>query len=228
MRVDHPVVTGIVNVTPDSFSDGGRFADVDAAVAHGISLHRQGADIIDVGGESTRPGADRVDPATEIARVVPVIGRLAEAGVPMSIDTTRAVVAKAALTAGATVINDVSGGLADPDMAGVAAEAGCPWILMHWRGRSTRSSLQGVTGAPAMADKTRTRDRPDSCTPRAMKAAPASRPGSMSRAVRMGQAIDDGGSAADAGRPAGGGCGRGPGVGVPAIVAAGMSGPIPP
>nr|WP_296071846.1 dihydropteroate synthase [uncultured Actinoplanes sp.] len=127
---------GVLNVTPDSFSDGGRFADVDAAVAHGISLHRQGADIIDVGGESTRPGADRVDPATEIARVVPVIGRLAEAGVPMSIDTTRAVVAKAALTAGATVINDVSGGLADPDMAGVAAEAGCPWILMHWRGHS--------------------------------------------------------------------------------------------
>ncbi len=133
---DHPVVMGVLNVTPDSFSDGGRFADVDAAVAHGISLHRQGADIIDVGGESTRPGADRVDPATEIARVVPVIGRLAEAGVPMSIDTTRAVVAKAALTAGATVINDVSGGLADPDMAGVAAEAGCPWILMHWRGHS--------------------------------------------------------------------------------------------
>jgi dihydropteroate synthase len=133
---DHPVVMGVLNVTPDSFSDGGRFADVDAAVAHGISLHRQGADIIDVGGESTRPGADRVDAATEIARVVPVISRLAEAGVPMSIDTTRAVVAKAAITAGAHVINDVSGGLADPDMAGVAAEAGCPWILMHWRGHS--------------------------------------------------------------------------------------------
>jgi dihydropteroate synthase len=133
---DHPVVMGVLNVTPDSFSDGGRFADVDAAVAHGISLHRQGADIIDVGGESTRPGADRVDPATEVARVVPVISRLAEAGVPMSIDTTRADVAKAAIIAGASVINDVSGGLADPDMAGVAAEAGCPWILMHWRGHS--------------------------------------------------------------------------------------------
>jgi dihydropteroate synthase len=127
---------GVLNVTPDSFSDGGRFADVDSAVAHGISLHREGADIIDVGGESTRPGAERIDAPTEIARVVPVISRLAEAGVPMSIDTTRAAVAEAALNAGAIVINDVSGGLADPGMARVAAEAGCPWVLMHWRGHS--------------------------------------------------------------------------------------------
>jgi dihydropteroate synthase len=133
---DHPVVMGILNVTPDSFSDGGRFADVDAAVAHGIALHRSGADVVDIGGESTRPGADRVDAATEIARVVPVIGRLADAGVPMSIDTTRSEVAAAALAAGAGAINDVSGGLADPAMAGVAAGAGCPWILMHWRGHS--------------------------------------------------------------------------------------------
>lgn len=127
---------GVLNVTPDSFSDGGRFADVDAAVAHGISLYHQGADIIDVGGESTRPGAQRVDAPAEIARVVPVISRLAEAGVPMSIDTTRAAVAEAALAAGATVINDVSGGLADPGMGALAAAAGCPWILMHWRGHS--------------------------------------------------------------------------------------------
>ncbi|NMO52173.1 dihydropteroate synthase [Actinoplanes sp. TBRC 11911] len=127
---------GVLNVTPDSFSDGGRFADVDAAVAHGILLHQQGADIIDVGGESTRPGAERVDAATEIARVVPVISRLAEAGVPMSIDTTRAKVAEAALDAGAVVINDVSGGLADPAMGTLAADAHCPWILMHWRGHS--------------------------------------------------------------------------------------------
>ena len=127
---------GVLNVTPDSFSDGGRFADVDAAVAHGISLRHEGADIIDVGGESTRPGAERIDAPTEIARVVPVISGLAEAGVPMSIDTTRAAVAEAALSAGAIVINDVSGGLADPGMGRLAAEAGCPWILMHWRGHS--------------------------------------------------------------------------------------------
>jgi dihydropteroate synthase len=133
---DHPVVMGILNVTPDSFSDGGRFTDVDAAVAHGIALHRSGADIVDVGGESTRPGAGRVDATTEIARVVPVIKGLAAAGVPLSIDTTRAAVASAALAAGASLINDVSGGLADPAMAGVAAGAGCPWILMHWRGHS--------------------------------------------------------------------------------------------
>jgi dihydropteroate synthase len=129
---------GILNVTPDSFSDGGRYADVDAAIEHGIALQQGGADIVDVGGESTRPGAERVDAATEAARVVPVIAGLAAAGVRMSVDTTRASVAAAGLAAGATVINDVSGGLADPAMAGVAADAGCPWILMHWRGHSRR------------------------------------------------------------------------------------------
>ncbi len=127
---------GIVNVTPDSFSDGGRYTDVETAIQYGIALARAGADIVDIGGESTRPGAERVDAATETARVVPVIAGLAAAGVPMSIDTTRAAVATAALEAGATVINDVSGGLADPAMASVAAAAGCPWILMHWRGHS--------------------------------------------------------------------------------------------
>jgi dihydropteroate synthase len=136
MHMDHPVVMGILNVTPDSFSDGGKYTDVDAAVRHGIDLYRAGADIVDVGGESTRPGAERVDAETEIARVVPVIAELARAGVPLSIDTTRAAVALAALEAGASVINDVSGGLADRGMAGVAAEVGCPWILMHWRGHS--------------------------------------------------------------------------------------------
>lgn len=127
---------GILNVTPDSFSDGGRYTDVDTAVQHGVELRRAGADIVDIGGESTRPGAERVDAATEIARVVPVIAGLAAAGVPMSIDTTRAAVAEAALAAGATMINDVSGGLADRAMAAVARDAGCPWILMHWRGHS--------------------------------------------------------------------------------------------
>nr|MDT0662655.1 dihydropteroate synthase [Micromonospora sp. DSM 115978] len=129
---------GVLNVTPDSFSDGGRYADLAAAVRHGVQMHRDGAQLVDVGGESTRPGADRVDAATEAGRVLPVIRELAALGVPMSIDTYRASVAAAALAAGASVINDVSGGLADPDMAKVAAEAGCPWILMHWRGHADR------------------------------------------------------------------------------------------
>jgi dihydropteroate synthase len=136
IRRDHPVVMGILNVTPDSFSDGGRYTDVDAAIQHGIELQRAGADIVDIGGESTRPGAERVDADTETKRVVPVIAALAAAGVPLSIDTTRAAVAAAALEAGAVAVNDVSGGLADPAMASVARDAGCPWILMHWRGHS--------------------------------------------------------------------------------------------
>ena len=127
---------GVVNVTPDSFSDGGRYADLDAAVAHGVRLRAEGAQLVDVGGESTRPGAERVDADTETARVLPVIRELVAAGVPVSIDTTRAGVAAAALAAGAAVVNDVSGGLADPTMAKVVAEAGCPWVLMHWRGHS--------------------------------------------------------------------------------------------
>lgn len=127
---------GVLNVTPDSFSDGGRYADLDAAVAHGVQLAADGADIVDVGGESTRPGADRVEPATETARVLPVITALVREGVQVSIDTTRAEVAAAALDAGASLVNDVSGGLADPGMAKLIASAGCPWVLMHWRGHS--------------------------------------------------------------------------------------------
>jgi dihydropteroate synthase len=129
---------GVLNITPDSFSDGGRYADLDSAVRHGAQMHRDGARLVDVGGESTRPGADRVDEETEAARVLPVIRELAARGVLMSIDTTRAGVAAAALDAGASVVNDVSGGLADPDMAKVVAEAGCPWVLMHWRGHAKR------------------------------------------------------------------------------------------
>jgi dihydropteroate synthase len=132
------VVMGILNVTPDSFSDGGRFLDRDDAVAHGMRMHALGADLVDVGGESTRPGAQRVDAATEIARVVPVLRELAAHGVPCSVDTTRAVVAEAALEAGAIVVNDVSGGLADPAMARTMASCQIPWILMHWRGHSDR------------------------------------------------------------------------------------------
>jgi dihydropteroate synthase len=129
-------VLGVLNVTPDSFSDGGRFLDRDDAIEHGVAMWARGADLIDVGGESTRPGASRVDAETEVARVVPVIAELVAAGVAVSVDTTRARVAEAALGAGATVINDVSGGLADPDMVKVAAQADVPWILMHWRGHS--------------------------------------------------------------------------------------------
>jgi dihydropteroate synthase len=133
---DRCAVVGVVNVTPDSFSDGGRYLDRDEAVEHGVALWRRGADLIDVGGESTRPGAARVDAETEIARVVPVVEALAGAGVPVSVDTTRATVAEAALVAGARVINDVSGGQADPNMVKVVAQADVPWILMHWRGPS--------------------------------------------------------------------------------------------
>jgi dihydropteroate synthase len=129
---------GVLNVTPDSFSDGGRYLDVDDAVAHGVSMHERGADLVDVGGESTRPGAERVDAATETARVAPVIAELVAAGVPVSVDTTRAAVADAALAAGAVVVNDVSGGLADEGMARAVAAAGVPWVLMHWRGHSKR------------------------------------------------------------------------------------------
>jgi dihydropteroate synthase len=131
-------VLGILNVTPDSFSDGGRFLGPDDAVAHGLALRAAGADLVDVGGESTRPGAGRVAPADELDRVLPVVRDLVAEGVPVSIDTTRAAVAEAALEAGATAVNDVSGGLAEPAMARVVAQARVPWILMHWRGHSDR------------------------------------------------------------------------------------------
>ncbi|MEU5782376.1 dihydropteroate synthase [Micromonospora lupini] len=136
VRARGPVVMGVLNVTPDSFSDGGRYADLDAAVGHGVRLREAGAHLVDIGGESTRPGAERIDAVTEAERVLPVIRELTAAGVPVSIDTSRARVAEAALGAGAAVVNDVSGGLADPDMARVVRDAGCPWVLMHWRGHS--------------------------------------------------------------------------------------------
>ncbi|RZT88842.1 dihydropteroate synthase [Pseudonocardia sediminis] len=131
-------VMGILNVTPDSFSDGGRYLDLSHAVAHGIAMRDSGADLVDVGGESTRPGALRVSAEVEAQRVLPVIRDLVAEGVRVSVDTTRASVADAAVEAGAAVVNDVSGGLADPDMAAVVANARVPWILMHWRGHSER------------------------------------------------------------------------------------------
>src|SRR5256886_16799184 len=128
-------VMGIVNVTPDSFSDGGRFLDPDAAVAHGIELAEQGADVLDVGGESTRPGAAPVPSDEELRRVVPVVERLAATTtVPLSIDTTKASVARAALDAGATVVNDVSAGRRDPETLGVTAAAGAGYVVMHPQG----------------------------------------------------------------------------------------------
>lgn len=136
VRASGPVVMGVLNVTPDSFSDGGRYADLDAAVGHGVRLRDAGAHLVDIGGESTRPGAERIDAATEAERVLPVIRELTAAGVTVSVDTSRARVAEAALAAGAAVVNDVSGGLADPDMARVVRDAHCPWVLMHWRGHS--------------------------------------------------------------------------------------------
>jgi dihydropteroate synthase len=142
---------GILNVTPDSFSDGGRYAGVADAVAHGRRMAAQGADLVDVGGESTRPGATRVDAAEERRRVLPVVRGLAEAGAAVSIDTTRASVAEAALDAGAVLVNDVSGGLADPDMAKVVAAAGVPWVLMHWRGHS-RDMQQLATYADVVTE----------------------------------------------------------------------------
>ncbi|MFI5607072.1 dihydropteroate synthase [Amycolatopsis sp. NPDC051903] len=129
-------VVGVLNVTPDSFSDGGRYLDLDQALEHAREMWALGADLIDVGGESTRPGALRVDAETEAKRVLPVIRQLASEGVVLSVDTTRAAVAEAAVEAGARVINDVSGGLADPGMGRVAAECRVPWVLMHWRGHS--------------------------------------------------------------------------------------------
>jgi dihydropteroate synthase len=129
------LVMGIVNVTPDSFADGGRYLDPTAAVAHGLALAAEGADLLDVGGESTRPGAAHVEEAVELDRVVPVVEGLAAAtGVPVSVDTRKAAVARAALAAGATIVNDVSAGRDDPDLLGVAAEAGAAMVLMHMQG----------------------------------------------------------------------------------------------
>lgn len=131
------LVMGIVNVTPDSFSDGGRFLDPDVAIAHARHLHEQGADILDVGGESTRPGAERVAPRVEQQRVLPVVEALASEGLIVSIDTMNASTARAAVAAGAALVNDVSGGLADAEMLSAVAETDADIALGHWRGPSS-------------------------------------------------------------------------------------------
>jgi dihydropteroate synthase len=144
------LVMGVVNVTPDSFSDGGRFLDPDAAVEHGLLLAAQGADLVDVGGESTRPGAGRPPLEEELARVVPVVQRLAADGVLVSVDTMRAQVARVAVEAGAVLVNDVSGGQADPEMLTTVAALGTPYVLMHWRAHSVemqeRTQYDDVVG----------------------------------------------------------------------------------
>ena len=131
------VIMGIVNATPDSFSDGGRFLDPEIAIAHALELAADGAGVVDVGGESTRPGAERVPVAEEIQRVLPVVTALAERGIAVSIDTMNAETAIAAVDAGAGMVNDVSGGLADPDMLAAVAETSADFVLGHWRGPSS-------------------------------------------------------------------------------------------
>jgi len=139
-----PRIMGILNVTPDSFSDGGEYSNFDDAIRHGIELHAAGAQLIDIGGESTRPGAERVPVEQEQLRVLPVIEGLIAEGIPVSIDTMNAETALAAVERGATMINDVSGGLADEGMARVAAETGVHFVAMHWRGHSDSMESKAV------------------------------------------------------------------------------------
>jgi len=140
------IVMGILNVTPDSFADGGRHNSFEAALKRGEEMLAEGVDIIDIGGESTKPGADRVPEIEELNRVIPVIKALASKGARISIDTMRASTAKAAIEAGAQIINDVSGGLADPEMLSTAANLKVPYIAMHWRGHSKDMNSRAVYG----------------------------------------------------------------------------------
>lgn len=140
------LVMGVVNVTPDSFSDGGAWFEPEAAVSHGQDLLAARADLIDVGGESTRPGAQRPPVGEEMRRVLPVVAALARAGAVVSIDTMRTEVAAEALECGATMVNDVSGGLADPGMLGLVAERAVPYVAMHWRGHSAHMQSRAIYG----------------------------------------------------------------------------------
>ena len=140
------LVIGVVNVTPDSFSDGGEWLEPAKAIRHGLDLLDEGADILDVGGESTRPGAIRPEVSEELRRVLPVIGELAATGACIAIDTMRTAVAEPAIAAGARLINDVSGGKADPGMLRFVAEAGVPYICMHWRGHAEDMQSKAVYG----------------------------------------------------------------------------------
>lgn len=135
-NLDRTLVMGVLNVTPDSFSDGGRFDNTEIAISHALQMIEDGADIIDIGGESTRPGSERISVQVELNRVLPVIAGLVDSGVAISIDTMRAEVAQAAIEAGACMINDVSGGKSDPEMLSYVSTLTAPYILMHWRGPS--------------------------------------------------------------------------------------------
>jgi len=135
-NLDRTLVMGVLNVTPDSFSDGGRFIDAKIATSHALQMNKDGADIIDIGGESTRPGSDRISAQEELDRVLPVISALVDSGVAISIDTMRAEVAQEAIEAGACMVNDVSGGKSDPTILDYVASLNSPYILMHWRGPS--------------------------------------------------------------------------------------------
>ncbi len=150
MQTPSTLIMGVLNVTPDSFSDGGCYLAPEVAVAHAKAMVAAGAAIVDVGGESTRPGAQRVDAEEELRRVLPVVRALAEAGITVSVDTMRAVVADACLGAGARIINDVSGGQADPDLFAVVARGGADLVIMHWRGHSAtmqqRATYHDVVG----------------------------------------------------------------------------------
>jgi dihydropteroate synthase len=145
-ELDRCAVMGVVNVTPDSFSDGGRYFEPQAAIEHGMELLAAGVDYVDVGGESTRPGALRVPVDEELRRIVPVIKALAREGAVVSVDTMRAQVARQAAEAGARIVNDVSGGQADPEMIPFVASARVPYILMHWRGHSVDMNSRAVYG----------------------------------------------------------------------------------
>jgi dihydropteroate synthase len=143
-ELDRCAVMGVVNVTPDSFSDGGRYFEPEAAIAHGMELLAAGVDYLDIGGESTRPGALRVTVEEELRRIMPVIETLAREGATISVDTMRAEVARRAVDAGAVIVNDVSGGQADPQMIPFVASAQVPYILMHWRGHSVDMNSRAV------------------------------------------------------------------------------------
>lgn len=147
-----PQVMGIVNVTPDSFSDGGRYSNVDAAIAHGVELRQQGADIVDVGGHSTRPGAAPVAVEEERSRVIDVVRVLAASGVPVSIDTMNADVARACVAVGASMVNDVSGGLADARMCATVADLGVDYVVMHWRADAAGTMTHVATYRDVVSD----------------------------------------------------------------------------
>jgi dihydropteroate synthase len=160
--LDRPLVMGVVNVTPDSFSDGGRYQQTEVAVRHGYDLRAEGADLLDIGGESTRPGATRPLVVEELDRVVPVIRALAADGIPVSVDTMRSEVAAAALDAGAVMVNDVSGGLADPDILDVVADRGASYVVMHWRAHADEMQRHATYGDVVAEVGAELRERVDS------------------------------------------------------------------